>query len=65
MQTDIHAFSGIETHEPSVRASEDISCLRLRGHCIGDAGATYSNSSQEREVCENRCENLKSYEIPK
>jgi hypothetical protein len=26
-------MSGIRTHEPSVRAREDISCLRLRGHC--------------------------------
>jgi hypothetical protein len=27
----IHALSGIRTHGSSVRASEDISCLRLRG----------------------------------
>jgi hypothetical protein len=31
--TDIHALSGIRTRDPSVRASEDISCLRPRGHC--------------------------------
>jgi hypothetical protein len=31
--TDIHALSGIRTHDPSVRASEDISCLRPGGHC--------------------------------
>jgi hypothetical protein len=31
--TDIHALSGIRTHDPSVRASEDSSFLRLRGHC--------------------------------
>jgi hypothetical protein len=31
--TNIHAFSEIRTHDPSVRASEDISCLRLRGQC--------------------------------
>jgi hypothetical protein len=30
---DIHALSGIRTHDPSVRASEDISCLRPCGHC--------------------------------
>jgi hypothetical protein len=30
--TDIHALSGIRTHDPSFRASEDISCLRPRGH---------------------------------
>jgi hypothetical protein len=32
-KTDIHALSGIQTYDPSVRASEDISCLRPRGHC--------------------------------
>jgi hypothetical protein len=31
--TDIHALSGTRTHDPSVRASEDSSCLRPRGHC--------------------------------
>jgi hypothetical protein len=29
----IHASSGIRTHEPNVRAREDSSCLRLRGYC--------------------------------
>jgi hypothetical protein len=29
----IHALSGIRTHDPSVRASEDSSCLRPRGYC--------------------------------
>jgi hypothetical protein len=33
--TDIHALSGIRTHYPSVRASEDSSCLRPRGFCYG------------------------------
>jgi hypothetical protein len=28
----IHALSGIRTHDPSVRASEDSSCLRPRGY---------------------------------
>jgi hypothetical protein len=32
MHTDIHALSGIRTHDPSIRASEDSSCLRRRGH---------------------------------
>jgi hypothetical protein len=27
----IHAFIGILTHDPSVRTSEDSSCLRLHG----------------------------------
>jgi hypothetical protein len=31
--TDIHALIGIRTHDPSVRASKDSSCLRPRGHC--------------------------------
>jgi hypothetical protein len=29
----IHALSGIRTHDPSVRASEDGSCLKPRGYC--------------------------------
>jgi hypothetical protein len=29
----IHALSGMRTHDPSVRASEDSLCLRPRGHC--------------------------------
>jgi hypothetical protein len=28
-----NASSGIRTHDPSVRASEDSSCLGPRGHC--------------------------------
>jgi hypothetical protein len=30
--TDIQAFSGIRTQDPSVRAGEDGSCIRRRGH---------------------------------
>jgi hypothetical protein len=30
--TDINSLSGIRTHDPSVRASEDMPCLRPRGH---------------------------------
>jgi hypothetical protein len=30
---DIHALSGIRTHDSSVRASECSLCLRLRGYC--------------------------------
>jgi hypothetical protein len=29
----IHALSGIRPQDPSVRASEDISCLKPRGYC--------------------------------
>jgi hypothetical protein len=32
-QTDIHALSGIRTHDSSVQASEDVSCPRPRDHC--------------------------------
>jgi hypothetical protein len=32
-RTNIHALSGIRTHDPRVRASEDSLCLRPRGHC--------------------------------
>jgi hypothetical protein len=31
--SDIHASSGIRTHDPSVRAGEDSLCLRRRGRC--------------------------------
>jgi hypothetical protein len=30
---DIHGLSGIRTHDPRFRVSEDSSCLRPRGHC--------------------------------
>jgi hypothetical protein len=33
LHTDIHALSWIRTHDPSVRASEDDSWPRPRGHC--------------------------------
>jgi hypothetical protein len=33
INVDIHEASGIRTHDPCVRAREDISCLRWRGHC--------------------------------
>jgi hypothetical protein len=33
INADIHASSGIRTHDPSTRTGEDGSCLRLRGHC--------------------------------
>jgi hypothetical protein len=32
--TDINALSAIQTHDPTVRASEDSSCLIPRGHCV-------------------------------
>jgi hypothetical protein len=33
MYTDIPTSSGIVTHDPSIRAGEDRSCLRPYGHC--------------------------------
>jgi hypothetical protein len=33
MHRDIHSSSGFRTPDPSVRADEDGSCLRPRGHC--------------------------------
>jgi hypothetical protein len=30
---DTHALSGIRNHDPSVRATEDSSCLRPCGYC--------------------------------
>jgi hypothetical protein len=33
LHTDIHALSGIRTHDPSVRASENSSCLRPSDQC--------------------------------
>jgi hypothetical protein len=35
--TNIHASSGIRTHDSSLRASEDGSCLRSRATVIGDS----------------------------
>jgi hypothetical protein len=35
MRTDIHASSGIRTHDPSVRASEGVSCLDRAATVIG------------------------------
>jgi hypothetical protein len=39
--TDIHALSGIRTHDLSVRASEDSSWLRPRSHCDRPAKIFY------------------------
>jgi hypothetical protein len=39
-QTDIHDLSGIRTHDPGFRASEDSTCLRPTGHCDRHWGGT-------------------------
>jgi hypothetical protein len=49
---DIHALSGIRTLDPSVRGSEDSSCLRPRDHC----------GRRWRYWCKNM-KNM-SYEVP-
>jgi hypothetical protein len=41
--TDVHALSGIWTHDPSFRASEDHSCLRPCGHCDQPVQTTCSS----------------------
>jgi hypothetical protein len=35
-QTNIHALSGVRTHDPSIRAGENSSCLRKRCHSDRD-----------------------------
>jgi hypothetical protein len=35
--TDIHASSGIRTHDPGIRAGKKSSCLRPRGHWSSEA----------------------------
>jgi hypothetical protein len=44
-QTYIHALSGIRTHDPSVPASEDSSCLRPRGHCNRQYGVSVAEKT--------------------
>jgi hypothetical protein len=47
--TDIHALSVIRTHDPSVRAGEDGSCLRPGGHC--ERHLTYLTIGYLNEPC--------------
>jgi hypothetical protein len=49
-------LSGIRTHDPSIRATEDSSCLRPRNHC-GRHNVMQSAEFQRT----TRCEHLKSY----
>jgi hypothetical protein len=42
---EIHALSRIRTHDPSVRVSEDTSCLRESGHCDLASFLQYSNKN--------------------
>jgi hypothetical protein len=46
--TDVHALSGIQTHDPSVRAADDSTCLRLHSHCDRqNHNLRYANKSFE------------------
>jgi hypothetical protein len=47
-QTDMHASSGIRTHDPLVRASEDSSCLRPHGHCDRQMLVYYLKTCSDR-----------------
>jgi hypothetical protein len=49
--TGIHALSGIRIHDPSVRASEESSCLRPRGHC--DSLCWFLRGSKIEEAGQN------------
>jgi hypothetical protein len=51
---DIHASSGIRTHNPNVRASEDSSRLRPRGHC--DRHTTMYREQSYNLPCSLGCE---------
>jgi hypothetical protein len=43
-QTNIHALRGIRTHDPTVWASEDSSCLRRRGDCDQQRNLAYTGT---------------------
>jgi hypothetical protein len=45
--TDIHALSGIRTHNLSIRVSEDSSCLRPRGHCDWHMHCIFDESNKD------------------
>jgi hypothetical protein len=51
--TDIHALSGIRTHDPSVRANEDSPCLRPRGHCDRQLLLLYMSDEAEQKRIQN------------
>jgi hypothetical protein len=51
---DIHALSGIQTHTPSVRASEDSSCVRPHGHCDRQASC-YINVNTSTYIFPSQC----------
>jgi hypothetical protein len=48
--TDNHALSGIRTHDLSVRAGEDGSCLRPRRHCDRLTTPTTNNNDNNTKL---------------
>jgi hypothetical protein len=46
----IYALSGIRTHDPSVRTSEDSSCLRRRGYCDRQQKHTQRQKQMRKEL---------------
>jgi hypothetical protein len=50
IHADIHASSGIQTHDPSYRTGAEGSCLRPRGQCDRH---TISNGPKFRKFCDN------------
>jgi hypothetical protein len=50
MHTDIYEPIGIRTHDPSVRAGEDGSCLRPRGHCDRQTVQLLNEESENAET---------------
>jgi hypothetical protein len=57
LHTDIPALCVIRTHGPSLRASEDSSCLRTRGHCDRQSYSvviTFPTKNKNDEVCSSR-----------
>jgi hypothetical protein len=53
--TDIHALSGIRTHDTSIRASEESSWLWLRGHCDRHTVFKHCNFIKYLLKCGIRC----------
>jgi hypothetical protein len=62
--TDIHALMGIRTHDPSVRASEDSTCLRPRGHWDRQSGVQTlpkEASCHRAKFGRDRCKSVEMY----
>jgi hypothetical protein len=51
INTDIHALSGIRTHNLGVRASKNSSCLRQHGHCDRPSQCLFNENEVEGGTC--------------